>query len=464
MRADPRPPVPFHRPAAGIPVRVCDSANRRPASTVARRIALATALATALSACGSDDTAPAPVGADSATDGGHDDIHIETLGRLAVQEAGSADVRIVELDTGAVAATLTMDNPVSALAASPGRRFALAVQRIQDTVQFIDGGLRQEDHGDHLHDYREAPVTIAFRLDGTRPTHVDDHEALTAVFNDGLAAGGIKASVTVLSDASIAAGRPEATLALDMQMHGAAQPLERDLLVTWRAPDNTDTLPEKVEHYRFENGAYTFVERFEPTCPGLHGSASTERHTVYGCTDGVLVISRDAGVFSARKIAHPADMPTGARIGTLVAHPDRTDLVGLASPNLMFVIDPDTDGFRQLTWNGQRRIASAFDAHGKNWLAMDETGQVHLLDPANDWAVRAALPAASGIPDGGSQPFIESHVHEPIVYVSDPVGQRIAIIDTSNATISSQIPLNFAPGQIRWLGFGEHEHEDHDHE
>jgi predicted small lipoprotein YifL len=197
-------------------------------------------LVATLAACGSDST---PVAADTATggessDAGNDDtmddgddhgdehdddhgdehgdehddehgddhegeegeFHIETLGRLAVQESGAASVRIVELDNNSVIATLATTNPVTALAASPDRRYALAVQRNDDLVQFVDGGLWQEDHVSHLHDYRADPMLTPFSLNGVRPTHVEVHGELLAVFNDGLADTDTAASVTVLSD------------------------------------------------------------------------------------------------------------------------------------------------------------------------------------------------------------------------------------------------------------------------
>jgi hypothetical protein len=98
-------------------------------------------------------------------DGEDGDFHIETAGRLAIQEADVASVRIVELDTKAVIANIPTTNPVSSLSASPDRRYAVAIQRTDDMVEFVDGGLWQEDHTDHLHDYREDPVGVDYRLE-----------------------------------------------------------------------------------------------------------------------------------------------------------------------------------------------------------------------------------------------------------------------------------------------------------
>ena len=433
-------------------------------------------VASLLGACGSGSDGPTTVATDSTTeagsvapagdgeDGHGDEFHIETLGRLAVQEAGAASVRIIELDSGSVIGTLATRNPVSALYASPDRRYALAVQRNQDLVEFVDGGLWQEDHVDHLHDYREEPTLVPFSLSGVRPTHVQPHGELIAVFNDGLADTNTVASVTVLSDASIGAGRSEAELTLERQMHGAAEPLETNLLVTWRSPENTDTLPERVEHYRYVDGAYTLVRRFDETCPGLHGTATNESHTLFGCTDGVLVVTHGEDAFTASKIANPPGMPDGARIGSLLAHHERPTMIGIARPNLLFEIDPAGATIAAISWPGATRVASAFDAAGQTLLVMDEAGQVHLLDANQGWTLKATLPAATGVPTSGSQPMIESHGHEEenIVYVSDPTGQRIVMIDPSTAAISGQIGLDFAPGQIRWLGIAEH--EEHDHE
>ena len=86
----------------------------------------------------------------------HTNTTIETAGRLALIEAGSTSVRIFDLDSKSTARSFEMANPPSAIYASPDKRYALAVQREQNRVQLIDGGIWQEDHGDHPHDYKDA--------------------------------------------------------------------------------------------------------------------------------------------------------------------------------------------------------------------------------------------------------------------------------------------------------------------
>ena len=97
-------------------------------------------------------------------------------------------------------ANIPLANPPSAVYASPGRRYALAFQRPQDTVQIADAGIWQEDHGDHLHDYKAAPKLLSFRITGPQPTHYDDRAGQASIFMDGRAPSAV-ASATVPSSA-----------------------------------------------------------------------------------------------------------------------------------------------------------------------------------------------------------------------------------------------------------------------
>ncbi|MFK7966265.1 MAG: hypothetical protein AB8C46_20060 [Burkholderiaceae bacterium] len=443
-------------------------------ATGAARFLITGACIAALAACGGNDSsstandgANANPGTEDSDHGGDGEFHIDTMGRLAIHESGAASVRVLELDNKEMIATIATANPVSALHASPDRRYAVAVQRNQDLVEFIDGGIWQEDHGDHLHDYREDPVAMSYRLEGVRPTHYESHDELAAIFNDGLADTNTNATVTVISDVGIATDRTEATLDLPMQMHGTAEPRGRYLLTTWRAPDNRDTLPEQVELYVYEESGYQLVTRFEETCPRLHGSFANESHTAFGCEDGVLVVSQSGDTFTASKLANPAGLPEDVRIGSVYGHHDSVSFIGFARPGYLFEIDPVANEIHPITWPGQQVVTTAFANEGKSFLVMDEAGTVHMLDATAGWSVSASVPAASGIPEEGSQPSIEPHGHEPAAYVSDPLGKRIVVLDLASGSASDTIAVEFAPGQVRWLGIAEDEHDhdgEHDHD
>lgn len=231
----------------------------------------------------------------------------------------------------------------------------LAFQRINDRVSFVDGGLYQEDHGDHLHDYAIAPSLLSYSLSGVRPTHFESHDGQSALFFDGLAAPYATASVALLSDASIAANRREASLELPRNMHGTAEPRGDYLLATYRAAEATDTtLPSQVELYQRNGDSYSFIERFDEPCARLHGSYSSHDFSLFGCSDGVLVVEQDGD-----------------------SEQDR--FVGIAGDRL-FAIDPAAATISEIDWRDGvevTRIVHGYSPHGEHLLLLDSSGQPH---------------------------------------------------------------------------------------
>ena len=141
---------------------------------------------------------------------GHEHTHISTQGRLALTEKVAAALYVFDLDRHTVEARHALPAAVSEVYASPGRRYAMAVQRPQGVVSFVDGGIWQEDHGDHLHDYRQGSTLLTWQLQGVNPTHVNETaQGTTAIFMDGTSSATpqVNAAVQVVSDASIAAGK-----------------------------------------------------------------------------------------------------------------------------------------------------------------------------------------------------------------------------------------------------------------
>ncbi|WP_217694033.1 hypothetical protein [Vreelandella aquamarina] len=82
-------------------------------------------------------------------------------------------------------ASMAMDGEAPRLYASPGNRYAVAIQRGEDLVSFVDGGLYTEDHGDHMHDYAETPSMLSLTLNDHKPTHYSAGESQGVVFFDG---------------------------------------------------------------------------------------------------------------------------------------------------------------------------------------------------------------------------------------------------------------------------------------
>ncbi|MDO4706207.1 MAG: hypothetical protein Q4A98_08405 [Comamonadaceae bacterium] len=424
-------------------------------SAVWKWSALALACSAILAGCGGG-------GSDVDDDHDHSHIHIDTKGRLVVLEAGSPQVHVVDLDRKSVMQSYTADHVPSAVYASPGQRYALLMQRAQNQVQVVDGGIWQEDHGNHMHDYMQPPALLGTRLAGVRPTHYDSHAGQAAIFFDGNQETGEKAAVAVISDASLGKGQAGATLArqgLDAPMHGTAQPRGDYLLTTWRAADAQSTLPSQVELYHRHDDHYHVEKRFDAQCPGLHGSYSNAQYSAFGCSDGVLVVQQNGDQFTARKIANPADMGEKTRIGALLGHAQYGKFVGIAGAENLFEVDPAAGTITRIQWaEGRKRRAHAIDAEGKNLLILDDQGTLHILS-VGSWRKRAQLPGViANMPTKAPYPAFAISAADDDAWLSDPLGKRLLSIDIDDAKIEGSIPVNFTPTGMTWLGLRKHTH------
>lgn len=404
------------------------------------------ALALLLSACNDQDALR------TGDDHGHGEI--ETSGRLVYGKADGINSRVYvyDLHDEAVAGEFPLAHAPSAIYASPEKRYAVVLQRNDDKTSFIDGGVWQEDHGDHLHDYVENPLKLALEITGPRPTHYESHEELAALFLDGRSPDEA-AGVRVLSDESLGAGVLEAGLALPRFMHGTAEPRGDYLLTTFRADGASGTLPSAVELYQRSGDGYVRVDSFgQAACVNLHGSYSNHDHTAFGCSGGVLVVTQDGTAFSTRFITNPASMITGTNIGTVAGHHDLAAFAGFAGSDL-FVIDPDAGSMTKVDWmagSGVTKAAHAMDAHAERFLILDSIGRLHVLDPAQGWQTRASAQVLTSV--SGTTTMVVSHA-EDVAFITDNDRQSIVVVELESLS-TRQIPLGFVPAGLAWVGVG----------
>jgi hypothetical protein len=409
---------------------------------------LATALS--LAACGG--------GGGGEDEHAHENTVIDTAGRLAIAEAGSATLRLHDLDSGSVAATVTLANPPSAVYASPGRRYALALQRAQDTTQIVDGGIWQEDHVDHDHDYKEAPRLLTMRLDGPQPTHYDDRAGKASIFMDGRSDSTPvrNASAVLFTDASIGTGGVVATLPLSKPMHGFAEPNGDTLIAT--ALEGSATSPTKVEVYRRNGAGFDFSQRLDTECPGMHGSYTRGSTTLAGCIDGALLVTPlAAGGYSSTFVHAPS------RISTVAGHPGFARFVGIGnsgtpSTTRFYDVDPVASTATAITidgWaEGRLQRAHLFDRKGSTFFVLDDLGTLRALQPgAGGWATRATLVAAiPAMPSAAPFPAIVANGARDEVYVSDPVGKQLVVVDTVTMQVKQRVALGYSPSYLAWVG------------
>ncbi|CAN7653449.1 hypothetical protein LJR039_005058 [Pseudorhodoferax sp. LjRoot39] len=417
------------------------------AASRSTRFALGLVAALALAACG---------GGGGDDDHAHEDYDIDTAGRLAIAESGSPTLRLHDLDSGAVVGSFTLANSPSAVYASPGGRYALALQRPQDVTQIVDGGIWQEDHGDHDHDYKQDPRLLTMRVDGPQPTHYDDRAGQAALFMDGRAATAQNASALLLTDAGIAAGQVSATLPLTAPMHGFAEP-NGDHLVTSALVAGA-TSPTQVEIYRRQGSAYSFVQRLDAVCPGMHGSYTQGTTTVAGCSDGAMLVRPVAsGGFAATRVTAPSG------ISTIAGHPELARFVGVGnsgtpSTTRFYDIDPATNAVTPIAiagWGeGRLRRAHGFDREGRTLFVLDDQGTLYALQyGAGAWTTRATLTGAvPAMPAAAPFPAFAANGARDEVYLSDPSGKQLLVVDAAQLQVKQRVALGFTPSYLAWLG------------
>ncbi len=424
-----------------------------------RRWLLATLTAVSLlAACGG--------GVQSQDEHDHESDAIDTAGRLAITELNATTLRIHDLDSGTVEASHAMTDVPSAVYSSPGNRYAVVPQRTQDRVQFVDGGIWQEDHGDHLHDYKQASTALTYTLAGSRPTHFDRQDGVqAAVFMDGNAAAtpAQNAGVRLITEASIAAGNTVATLDLSLPIHGLAEPVDDKLLAVARAGDAADTLPTHLVLHQRSGNAYTFVRELPTRCNGMHGSFSSGNSTLVGCIGGMLLVRHLTGttVNDGQLLATPL------RVGTIAGHPRLPDqFFGIASEGTapapvttrFYAVDGQSAAVSDFTpegWStGRVRRAHGFDRSGQRFFILDDQGTLIVAQrQGSTWVNLARIAGAiPTMPTAAPWPAIAANGAKDEIYITDPIAKQWVVVNSSTGAVLARRDLGYIPAALAWLG------------
>lgn len=409
-----------------------------------RLLPLALGAALALAACGGDG------------DDGHTPEQIDSAGLLTLTEAGSATVRVLNLDDGSTAASVQAASAAPTLYGSPGGRYTLLIQGDANRVQILDGGLWREDHGDHLHDYRAAPRLLDTGITGPAPGHYQDHAGVGALFMEGDSNSNAPVGVHRVTDASLGSASPSSAFEAGPAVHGLAEPRGHYMLVSARTDNAPGTLPNVIDLYRQDaQQQWTRVQRLDGQCPGMHGSASNASHSAFGCSDGVLLVRQQGDQFSTQKIPNPDGLPEGVRISNLRGHAQVAQFIGLARGGRVFSIDPAAGSIAPVAWSsaaepGFRTVT--FNRTGSRLLILDTQGAAHWLDSAQQWRVSGSVSAIAQMPSSAPYPWTVSSGARDEFFVTDPQGQQVVVLDGEQPAVKRQLALGFAPADVAWMG------------
>lgn len=380
----------------------------------------------------------------------HTHDKVASAGRLILSAAGSNQVYVYDIQQQKQLASFDSKLPIQAIYSSPGQRYAVLIQRNDNKVSFVDGGLWQEDHGNHMHDYQQAAVLSSFQLNGPAPTHYEVHSGQAAIFFDGAASPQQASAVQLLTDASIGNGKLSGSLNLPLNMHGTAEPRDKHLLTTFRPADASNTLPTQVEWYQLSGDSYVLKEKFAEQCPGLHGSFSNKDYSLFGCTDGVLVVEQKADQMVASKIANPAGM-TG-RIGTVTGHKNLSTMIGFAGQD-QYLLDPVAKTMTLINWRGAStatRTAYAMSGDGDYFVQLDNSGKLIVQDVGAGYSTKGSLQLISKI-DTANPPVISANLQNDDIFITDPANQQLQKVDLATMT-NSTLKLDFTPAKMSWVG------------
>jgi hypothetical protein len=428
---------------------------------------LLTCAATALIGCGGSETTiketpPTHIDNDHRDDHHDHDSHEEELskGRLAIADAEQAIVHIFDLENNALLESIAITNPAEYLYASPESRYAVAVQRSFDTVEFIDGGVWQEAHGDHFDQHVDAPTLTRFTLFDVKPTHFVSRGDEVAMFFDGNQETGANAALSLLSDNSIAGGKVIAKHNFTTYMHGTAEIRDEFVLTTLRDSDAESSLPTQVAVFEVHDDHFHQEQVFDTTCPDLHGSFQTNTHIAFACGDGVLAIEQQGNVFTAQKITNQVEMPEGVRISSLKGNVESSIMIG-GSRAGFFLVDLVTQQINPFNWQPEDALTSityGFDSNNENMLILDNMGQLNMFSADNNWQLDKRIAVFSALAEDAKPLIIASKADEVIYIIRE---QKVTEIDLDEGIVVGHFDLNFAPGKAAWLGVAEH--EDHAH-
>jgi hypothetical protein len=396
----------------------------------------------------------------------HEKETINTLGRLSVSELNTPVVRMHDLDSASFDSTsFTLENVPSALYASPGGRYVMAPQRNNNQVQFIDGGIWQENHVDHFHDYKNSPRSIAWKLLGSSPTHfnlqagkqgtffMDGNQTTNPIQNAG---------VRLLSDASIAQGNTPASLDLNAPIHGFGAPMDNKLLVVHRAVDAPDSLPTHLRLYLRSGDKYTEDRLLNTRCNKMHGAANSGNFTAAGCEDGVLLAKH----VSATTVVD-SKVLTPIRIGTLSSHPKLTSqFIAIGSDGVapapvttrFYAIDAEVNTFTEIKLNdwslGKSRRAHEYDRTGTRFFVLDNLGNLTTVErKANAWVhLNVQAGVIPKMPAAAPWPTMVANGATDELYITDREARQIVVINSKTGQVSARKNLTYVPGTLTWTG------------
>ncbi len=373
----------------------------------------------------------------------------------AVQDPDHARIaRLVVAD--ALAHTLTVLDPASderlATFGTPGRignvvrssngRWVFAVHTDANRLTVLDSGLRQVDHGDHQDLVIGAPFVRATVHPGRKPIDFWSGHGMATVHNDD------DGMLRVLDEERLEETVTLARINGAGTGHNNAVVLEETVLLSLASEG-------RVTAYGLADGRAG--QTFEG-CPGRNGwTTPSKTLAAAGCTDGVMLFTKEGAQITARKIGEPSGSPEAARVSTLASHPASAILIGNFGQGLALV-RPDATEVQPIPL-AAAPVRFAFDGSGTRLIVLTIDGKVQALDPERGdtlWTVDAVTPVDT-VTVGAPRPSLA--VGSEVAYLTDPPAGRIVKVDLATGRVfGTPISLGGTPTALALVEMDGAEH------
>jgi zinc transport system substrate-binding protein len=354
--------------------------------------------------------------------------------RAFVADRASGTVHVVDLEAQKLLAPLSL--PATAiLAQSSSARMVYAASAEAQAVLAIDTGIAFVSHGDHMDLIVGDPKVLPQKIDGPKPSHVVSHRGRVAMFFDG------DGTARLLSDSDIlkAVGAPK-VFGDGPAHHGVAVPGRGWIAVSTPKKSGEEWSANGVTIYD-DDGAKRAVS---PECSALHGEAASSRAVVFGCEDGVLVVS-STGV--ADKTPYPDATGEGERMYTIDPAPGFSMFVGDFGPNALIAFSPEDRTFHKIELP-EKRVAFAVDpSDGGRVVVVLSDGSVRVFNTitgAELFRRDGVVTPAADLPDGARERS-RLAIAGPHILVTDPAKGRAVQLRANDLSVAAAYGLGGKP-------------------
>jgi hypothetical protein len=331
---------------------------------------------------------------------------------LVVADAVSHTLTVLDAARDERLATFATPGRIGNLVRSSTGRWVLAVHTDANKLTILDSGLRRVDHGDHMDLEVAAPFVRATVYPGRKPIDFWTGSGMATVHNDD------DGTLAILDEERLEEGTEVRRIRGAGSGHNNSVILEDTVLLSLASEG-------RITAYGLADGAIR--QTFEG-CPGTHGWTTRGRtFAAAGCTDGVMLFTKEGSEVTARTVAEPADSPENARVSTITSHRGSDVLVGNFGQGLALIRPADAE-LRSVPLPSTP-VRFAFDHDGKRMIALTLDGRLHALDPASGellWSIDAVAPVDTAT-TGAPRPSLA--VGEEVAYVADPSAGQIVKID-----------------------------------